>query len=86
MTLLIRSLACAVLLSALPAAAQKSPERTKPAPAPVQKFDFDDDTVEAGRDLPQIEVVASARRPGFTSLLRVRTTFVPELLKSAESQ
>jgi hypothetical protein len=74
---LVRPLAL-VLLLATPALAQRPPK--------VQKFDFDNDVVEAGRPLPQLEVVGSATRGRHPSLIRVRTTFVPELMKSAENR
>jgi hypothetical protein len=70
------------LALACPAAAQTRKPAKEPAPN-VQKFDFDNDIVEAGVDLPQAEVVTSAGRVDFRSLIRVRTTFVPELVESA---
>ena len=60
----------------------------KPAPAdapPAAKhYDFDDDPVEV--ELPSAEGmgVDSLVRQSHPSLIRVRTTFVPELVKSSE--
>jgi hypothetical protein len=51
-----------------------------------QRFDFDDDEVTAGVSLPQGEVVGARTAIGFESLIRVRTTFVPELVKSAQDR
>lgn len=73
------------LALACPAAAQtrKAPKETKEPAPKVQKFDFDNDIVEAGVDMPQAEVITAPGQPGFRSLIRVRTTFVPEMIDSA---
>ena len=68
------------LLLAAPALAQRPP--VSPAPK-VQRFDFDNDVVEADRSLPAVEMVLSRGPSRHASLIRVRTTFVPEMLKSA---
>jgi hypothetical protein len=71
------------LALACPAAAQTrkaAKEAKEPAP---KKFDFDDDVVAVGVDMPQSEVITAPGKPGFRSLIRVRTTFVPEMIDSA---
>jgi hypothetical protein len=74
----------AVSLTSVPALAQKS---KKPEAAPAAKhLTFEDDQVEGGRDLPQFEVVGTVQHGRHPSLIRIRTTFVPELLKSAANQ
>ena len=55
-------------------------------PAKAQRFDFDDDEVTAGVALPQGEVVGARTGMRFESLIRTRTTFVPELVKSADDR
>jgi len=52
--------------------------------APVQRLTFDGDTVEAGRAGGAGEVIGVVRRPKISSLIPVRTHFIPELIKSAE--
>ena len=75
-----------VTLLALPSLALAQDHRAKPEPPAAKRFDFDDDLVEASRPLPPVEVVSTVGRHGFPSLIRVRTTFVPELLRSAEDR
>jgi hypothetical protein len=68
-----------------PAVAAAAPRRQTAVPAP-QRFDFDEDVVEGGRNLPQVEIVSSTTKGRKESLLRLRTTFVPELLDSARRE
>ena len=80
------TLALALVLSiGGPALAKRAPA-DQSEPTPVKHFDFDDDQVEAGRALPLYEVVEGRRGVRHESLVRPRTTFVPELLKSAEDR
>jgi hypothetical protein len=55
----------------------------QPAPRP-QRFDFDDDEVQGTIVQPSEDRVDGRRPHDFPSLIRVRTTFVPELVKSAD--
>ena len=73
-----------VCLVTLPAAAQKQ-ARTRPdPPPPAQRMEFGEgDTVEAGVNLPQAEFVGSRLGSKHESLIRVRTTFVPEMIRDA---
>jgi hypothetical protein len=75
------------LAVACPAFAQKRATReTKEAAPAVKKFDFDNDVVEAGATLPQLELIGGVRKGPRESLIRVRTTFVPELIESARQR
>jgi hypothetical protein len=76
---------CLLLALALGGPAIAKPRRAEAPPKP-QKMDFDDDVVEGGVTLPQMELVSSARHGDKPSLIRVRTTFVPELLESARQR
>jgi hypothetical protein len=76
--------ALALVLAAGAAWARK-PE-PKPEAPKAQHFDFDDDQVEAGRTLPQLELIDGRTKSTHESLIRYRTTFVPELVKSASDQ
>lgn len=74
-----------VLSTAGPVLAKRPPVEKPDAPA-VKRFDFDDDQVEAGRALPLYEVVDALKGARHESLVHPRTTFVPELIKSAEDR
>lgn len=71
-----------VLGSATPAWGGKSDARYQRAP---QRLIFQDEVVHAGRKGPEGTVVQGRRKAPRTSLIRVRTSFLPELLKSAEN-
>jgi hypothetical protein len=80
-------LVLAALATAAPAFAQRTAARTAqpatPAP-PVQRLDgFDDEEIGGNLLHPDGEAVTGARRPPHPSLVRARTTFVPELVRSA---
>ena len=49
----------------------------------VTKYGFDNDLVEAAPDQGSGSIVTATRRPGHSSLVKVRTNFLPELIKSA---
>lgn len=71
----------AALLLSGPALAKRAdkPEQS------VKKFDFlEDDVVEGEWNRPFMEVLGVLRPTRHSSLVKVRATFVPELLKSAE--
>jgi hypothetical protein len=77
-----------LMLLALPAGAK--PTQPKPPPAEGARvqahYDFDDDLVEGGVLSPDGVIVDSRRPIKHSSLIKIRDTFVPELLKSAEDQ
>jgi hypothetical protein len=79
MRTLVLGLMC---LAAVPATAQK--RARPPAPPPVQRLDFGDgDTVEADVNLPSGEQVMVRTGSKHPSLIRLRTTFVPEMVRDA---
>ena len=67
--------------------AQKEPARRSssrpPAPPPV-RYDFEADIVGIGRLAPESERVAVRRADRQPSLVKVRASFLPEMLRSAE--
>jgi hypothetical protein len=68
---------------AMPPAAQ--PAAATPSQGPVQAtYDFDDDLVHGDQPAPQIERVEVRGAAGRHSLVRVRSSFVPEMLKAVE--
>jgi hypothetical protein len=52
----------------------------------VTSYRFEDDLVRGGATSPEAEVLLSRRRNERESLVRVRTHYVPELLKAAEAR
>ena len=70
-------------LSSAPVFAQKAPAGS---PEYKQKtvYDFDDDVVEGDLVKPDIETVGSAAKVKHSSLIKIRTDFIAEMLKSAE--
>ena len=50
----------------------------------VTSYRFEDELVRGGSSSPELEILVARRRNERESLVRVRTHFVPELLKSAE--
>lgn len=80
---------CAGLLAA-PVQAQPRPQKPPP-PATVgnsyqkvTKFEFDNDPVEGVLQRPDDLVVTGANRRRPSSLIKVRASFLPEMLKSIE--
>jgi hypothetical protein len=75
------------LLAATPAFA-KRPAKEPPheeVVQPTRHYDFDDDVVEGGLQNPDGEVVATRLPSKHPSLIKLRDDFLPELVKSAES-
>lgn len=54
------------------------------APPKSQRFDFDDDEVRGGFDGPTQELVGGRIEVRHSSLIRVRTDFRPELIRTAD--
>ena len=48
------------------------------------EYDFEDDVVEGSFVRPEGEYLDARRRSRYSSLIRIRENFVPEMLKSAE--
>ncbi len=48
------------------------------------EYDFEDDVVEGSFVRPEGEYLDARRRARYSSLIRIRENFVPEMLKSAE--
>ncbi len=67
-------------------------QQQKPAAAPAGDaqyksktvYDFDDDIVEGDLIRPEGELVDTRKGAKHSSLIKIRTHFVPEMLKSAE--
>lgn len=84
--------ACGLLLaSASTAAAQDADEDVFVDPAnpgivykKTTEFDFEDDVVEGSFVRPEGDLIDSRRGGRYSSLIRIRENFVPEMLKSAE--
>jgi hypothetical protein len=79
-----------ILLLLLAAPAGAVPTRTKApateAPRPAVRYDFDDDLVEGGTLTPDGVIVDTLRPIKRSTMIKIRETFVPEMLKSAEDQ
>jgi hypothetical protein len=60
--------------------------KDKPRAPMAQHFDFDDDQVEGDVAGAGGETVRSSIRPRWPGLIRVRASFIPELLQSAEDR
>lgn len=55
--------------------------QTQPTPKP-QKIEFGDDLIEGGREVPLGAIYEVVKRPGFDSLIKVRTNFNDKLRES----
>ncbi len=77
----ILTLLAALALPCAPALAKKPPKPD--APTAAKLMTFEDDQVEGDRTLPQMELIGVHTSGTHESLIRIRTTFVPEMLKSA---
>jgi hypothetical protein len=78
-------LVAAALAVAAPAFAQtKTARPSQPTPAPVQRIDgFDDEEIAGNLLRPDGDSVISIKGPKHPLMVRARTTFVPELVKSS---
>jgi hypothetical protein len=93
MTMLTRIVLAVLLCTAATATAHAQPKRparaskAKPAsakPAKSKSFVFDGDDVDGDRLSPDGDTITTTDPAKHTSLIRVRTSFIPEILKSAE--
>lgn len=84
----MRRLALATLiglsLTAFPVFAQKAPVKGDSEYKQKTVYDFDDDVVEGDLVKPDIETVGAAGKVKHSSLIKIRTDFIAEMLKSAE--
>jgi|GEM_PF-6947676 len=75
---------------AAPAAAQRGPVKapadkaSAPAPRPAKTYVFSGDELEGELQAPSGDELTARTGAGFGSLIRVRTTFLPEIARSAE--
>ena len=79
---------CVLLLAMLiagPSWAQEVPLDEGDAPIVTDaEYDFEDDLVEGEFVRPEGEYFSGDKRNRYSSLIRIRLDFVPEMLKSAE--
>ena len=78
-----------VLVGVSIASTAHAEKKKLPAPEPppkAQKLDFDDDVVDGTLWAPEGSVVDRTRPVKHETLIRVRTSFVAELCKSAEDR
>lgn len=85
----MRRIVLATLIGlSLAAAPLTASAQGKPAPGGKDSgktvYDFDDDVVEGDLVKPDIETVGSAGKVKHSSLIKIRTDFIAEMLKSAE--
>ena len=72
-------------LWAVPALGAHAQDKAAPQPdGNVTSYEFEDESVHGDMYRPGIEVLQVRKRDERNSLIRVRTQFVAELLKSAE--
>ena len=76
----------ALLLVASPAFAQekKAAAADKPATGKVKVYDFSGDTIEGDLIRPEGTTVDARDFAKHSSLIRIRKSFIPEIIKSAE--
>ena len=59
----------------------------RPVPPPVTKhLDFDDDKIEGDVVRPDDALVSGTKRARWTRLIRIRTNFLDELIRSTEDR
>jgi hypothetical protein len=72
-------------VATVPRASAEPPKTPKASDAPKTHYEFDDDTVEGGFARPDDSFVDPRLAAKQKSLIKLRTDFIPELLKSADS-
>jgi hypothetical protein len=85
-TTTIMILAGVLFTTSASARVARAERKARPPAQTVQRYDFDPDEVEGELLAPDGSSVQSAVRSRWDGLIRVRTTFVPELIKSAEDR
>ena len=85
---MFKSILMLALLLTVPAQAKPPREKAPPPDKPhaAVRYDFDDDLVEGGTLSPDGVIVDSARPIKRSSLIKIRESFTPEMMKSAEDQ
>jgi hypothetical protein len=90
---ILRTFAFGLVIAGFGAAtAQAQPADKKPAPAAdkggatakVKVYDFSGDTIEGDLIRPEGTTVDARDFAKHSSLIRIRTNFIPEIIKSAE--
>jgi RNA polymerase sigma factor (sigma-70 family) len=80
--------AAARLAGGVPVQHEPPPRPRRPPPAPpaaVQRFDFGDDVIDVDLQSPEGQTVVGAREsPRASSLIEIRVSMVPEVVKSLE--
>jgi hypothetical protein len=87
-TLIASCVLGSVLIISSLAMAQEGPQGQGGAPDVIYKkktvYDFEDDMVEGELQRPDGELVETQRKAKHSSLIKIRTDFIPEMLKSAD--
>jgi hypothetical protein len=81
--LLALAVALGVLFAAGPGAAQ--PSDPSNADRPYTEYFMDAERIEEQLLRPDLDALYAARPPPLTSLIKIRNTFVPELVKAGEN-
>jgi hypothetical protein len=81
----MRTLAFVLALGAGSAVARAKDPSKKAPPIPQQRMIFDDDEVRADLVSPDDGVVGVARHASRDRLIRVRQSFVPEMIQSCDA-
>lgn len=76
------ALVLVLLMTGVAAAQPKAAD--KAAPAKTKVYDFSGDTIEGDLVKPEGSTVDARDFAKHTSLIRIRTNFIPEIIKSAE--
>ena len=78
------SLVATLLVSASISMAHAQGENAKPGNEKVKTYDFSGDTIDGDLLRPDGDVVDTRNFASHSSLIRIRTDFIKEILKSAE--
>ena len=88
---ILRSFAFGLVIASAAGTAQAQPADKKPAAADkasttakVKVYDFSGDTIEGDLIRPEGTTVDARDFAKHSSLIRIRTNFIPEIIKSAE--
>jgi hypothetical protein len=84
--LFVAALALAAAAPGVARAQRKTGQETYEDKVKAKHFDFDDDVVETDTVSPEGFPINSKIPPKFESLIKMRTSFKSELLKSAEDR
>jgi len=73
-----------IMFAALAALSGSAFAQKKDAPPKVKTYDFSGDTIEGDLVKPEGSTVDARDFAKHSSLIRIRTNFIPEIIKSAE--